>query len=363
MKKLLFIDRDGTLILEPPVDFQVDSLEKLEFIPNVFKYLSKIIEECDYQLVMVSNQDGLGTISFPEESFQPVQDKIIRSFVNEGIVFNEILIDRSFPSDNSMNRKPATGMVKHYLNDLYDLKNSFVIGDRITDVEFAGNIGCKSIYLNNISTPEADYNVNSWQEIYNILATQPRTATYSRNTTETQIEVFLNIDGSGKSSINTGLGFFDHMLEQISRHAGIDLILKVNGDLHVDEHHTIEDTGIVFGKCISEALGSKKGIRRYGFLLPMDDALAQVAIDMGGRSWLEWDVKFRREKIGDVPTEMFSHFFKSFCDSAGCNLNVKATGANEHHKIESIFKAFAKSLKMATSSTSDYSIPSTKGIL
>ncbi len=363
MKKILFIDRDGTLVVEPPIDHQLDSFEKLEFVPGVFQYLHKIVNECDYTLIMVTNQDGLGTASFPEDTFWPVHNKIINAFSNESIEFEDVLIDRSFPKDNSSFRKPATGMVKHFLNGHYDLQNSFVIGDRLTDVEFAKNIGCKSIYLNNSVSQFSDYNCSSWKEIYEVLKSKPRTAQITRNTNETKIKISLNLDGSGTHNINTGLGFFDHMLQQIAKHSLIDLNIETEGDLHVDEHHTIEDTAIALGMCVKEALGSKKGIERYGFLLPMDDALAQVAIDFGGRAWLEWDAEFKREKIGDLPTEMFSHFFRSFCDGASCNFNVKVSGDNEHHKIESIFKAFAKVLKMAITKTNNFSIPSTKGIL
>ena len=363
MKKILFIDRDGTLVKEPPIDFQLDSLEKLEFIPGVFKYLNKIVEEGDYTLVMVTNQDGLGTDSFPEATFWPAHNKILQAFSNEGIKFDEVLIDRSMPEEKSACRKPDLGMVRHYLNNNYDLINSFVIGDRMTDVQFAKNIGCKSIYFNVSNLSEADYNCISWQEIYEVIKNQHRTAQIERNTNETKIKIGIDLDGTGQHKIVTGIGFFDHMLEQIARHALVDLFIETNGDLHVDEHHTIEDTGIALGMSFKEALGNKKGIERYGFLLPMDDALAQVAIDFGGRAWLEWDAEFKREKVGDCPTEMFKHFFKSFCDGAACNLNIKATGENEHHKIESIFKAFAKSIKMAVSKTNNYAIPSTKGIL
>ena len=363
MKKILFIDRDGTLVTEPPLDFQLDSLEKLEFLPGVFQFLNKIVQECDFTLVMVTNQDGLGTSGFPEENFWPAHLKIIKAFSNEGILFEEILIDRSFPGENSNFRKPGIGMVRHYMNSLYDLQNSYVIGDRETDVQFAKNIGCKSIFLNVKESDSADFNCRSWEGIYKALKDQPRSAQVHRSTNETDILISLNLDGTGVNKINTGLGFFDHMLEQIAKHASIDLYIESRGDLHVDEHHTIEDTGIALGTCIKNALSNKKGIERYGFLLPMDESLAQVAIDFGGRSWLVWEATFNREKIGDCPTEMFHHFFKSFCDGASCNLNVKVNGDNEHHKIESIFKAFAKSIKMAVSRTSNYSIPSTKGLL
>jgi imidazoleglycerol-phosphate dehydratase/histidinol-phosphatase len=362
MKKVLFIDRDGTLIVEPD-DEQVDSLEKLEFYPKVFQNLSKIANELEYELVMVTNQDGLGTASFPEETFWPVQNKIIQAFSNEGVVFSEILIDRSFPHENLPTRKPGTAMLTHYLKGDYDLKNSFVIGDRITDIQLAHNMGCKAILLSNTVAEGAALCTSDWNEIYRFLKTEPRRATVVRNTSETQISVSINLDGTGKSDISTGLGFFDHMLDQIARHGSIDLSVKAQGDLHIDEHHTIEDVGIALGECFLQALGKKKGIARYGFLLPMDDCLAQVAIDFGGRPWIVWDVAFNREKIGEVPTEMFFHFFKSFSDNAKCNLNIKAEGDNEHHKAEAIFKAFAKSVKMAVKKGENEGIPSTKGVI
>jgi len=363
MQKVLFLDRDGTLVIEPPIDFQLDSLEKLEFYPKVFQYLSRIVTELDYELVMVTNQDGLGTDSFPENTFWPAQNKIIQAFQNEGIVFSEILIDTSFPNQNLPTRKPRTGLLKHYIKGNYDLKHSFVIGDRITDVKLAENLGCQAIFISSDQNEKASLITKYWDEIYKFLSQQPRTATVIRNTNETKIEVDVNLDGSGKSDIKTGLGFFDHMLEQISKHGNIDLKIEVKGDLYVDEHHTIEDVGIALGEVFSKALGSKKGIERYGFLLPMDDCLAQVALDFGGRSWLVWEADFKREKIGEVPTEMFSHFFKSFTDGAKCNLNIKCEGENEHHKIESIFKAFARTLKIAVKKDGSNSIPSTKGIL
>lgn len=362
MKKVLFIDRDGTLIVEPD-DEQVDSLEKLEFYPKVFQNLSKIANELEYELVMVTNQDGLGTASFPEETFWPVQNKIIQAFSNEGVVFSEILIDRSFPHENLPTRKPRTAMLTHYLKGDYDLKNSFVIGDRITDIQLAHNMGCKAILLSNTVAEGAALCTSDWNEIYRFLKAEPRRATVVRNTSETQISVSINLDGTGKSDISTGLGFFDHMLDQIARHGGLDLSVKAQGDLHIDEHHTIEDVGIALGECFLQALGKKKGIARYGFLLPMDDCLAQVAIDFGGRPWIVWDVAFNREKIGEVPTEMFFHFFKSFSDNAKCNLNIKAEGDNEHHKAEAIFKAFAKSVKMAVKKGENEGIPSTKGVI
>ncbi|MDI1317662.1 bifunctional histidinol-phosphatase/imidazoleglycerol-phosphate dehydratase HisB [Flavobacterium sp.] len=363
MKKVLFIDRDGTLVIEPPIDFQLDSLEKLEFYPKVFQYLSRIVTELDYELVMVTNQDGLGTNSFPENTFWPTQNKIIQAFENEGIIFSEILIDNSFAEQNLPTRKPGIGLLQHYIKGNYDLKNSFVIGDRMTDVQLAENLGCQSIYISSDVEEKASLTTTSWQEIYKFLSLQPRTATVIRNTNETKIEIELNLDGSGKSTIQTGLGFFDHMLEQIAKHGAMDLNIEVKGDLYVDEHHTIEDVGIALGEVFAKALGSKKGIERYGFLLPMDDCLAQVALDFGGRSWLVWEAEFKREKIGEMPTEMFSHFFKSFTDGAKCNLNIKCEGENEHHKIESIFKAFARTLKIAVKKDGSNTIPSTKGML
>ena len=363
MKKVLFIDRDGTLVIEPPVDFQVDSLEKLEFFPMVFQNLSAIAKELDYELVMVTNQDGLGTASFPEETFWPVQDKIIRAFENEGVVFSEIIIDRSFPHENLPSRKPGTALLTHYLKGVYDIQNSFVIGDRESDVALAKNLGAKSIFIGSDPTVAATLVTDNWNDIYGFLKKEPRTASVSRKTNETDITITVNLDGSGKSSITTGIGFFDHMLAQVARHGGINLRVDVKGDLEIDEHHTIEDTAIALGEAFLQALGSKKGIERYGFLLPMDDCLAQVAVDFGGRPWLVWDAAFRREKIGDMPTEMFIHFFKSFSDSARCNLSIKAEGENEHHKIEAIFKAFAKAIGMAVQKNGSSTIPSTKGIL
>ncbi len=362
MKKALFIDRDGTLVIEPPVDFQLDSLEKLEFYPKVFQYLSKIAIELSYELVMVTNQDGLGTASFPEETFWPAQNKIIQAFQNEDILFEEILVDRSFPEDNALTRKPRTGLLTHYLKGYYDLENSFVIGDRETDIELAKNLGSQSIFIGE-SNRNANLSTTSWKEIYQFLKGQDRTARVERNTSETKIMVEINLDGEGKSVISTGIGFFDHMLEQISKHGGVDLNINVNGDLYVDEHHTMEDVAIALGEAFRAALGQKKGIARYGFLLPMDDCLAQVALDFGGRSWLVWEADFKREMIGGMPTEMFMHFFKSFSDGAQCNLNIKAEGTNEHHKIEAIFKGFARAVRMAIAQTTDFSIPSTKGIL
>jgi imidazoleglycerol-phosphate dehydratase/histidinol-phosphatase len=363
MKKVLFIDRDGTLVIEPPIDYQLDSLEKLEFYPAVFQNLARIARELDYELVMVTNQDGLGTNSFPEDTFWPAQNKIIEAFKNEGVVFKEILIDKSFPEDKLPTRKPGVGMLLHYLKGNYDLTNSFVIGDRDSDVGLAKNMGCQAIFLNNYQNQKADFSTNSWFEIYKFLASKPRIGKVIRNTNETQISVEVNLDGTGFSSISTGLGFFDHMLTQIAKHGNFDIAIEAKGDLEVDEHHTIEDVAIALGEAFLQGLGSKKGIERYGFLLPMDDCLAQIAIDFGGRPWLVWEADFTREKIGEMPTEMFMHFFKSFTDSAKCNLNIKSEGKNEHHKIEAIFKAFAKSMKLAVSKTNNFSIPSTKGSL
>jgi len=379
MKKILFIDRDGTLIKEAPPTYQVDSFDKLEFYPDMFTWMGKIAKEFDFELVMVTNQDGLGTASFPEETFLPVHTLIMKSLANEGINFNSIKIDRSFAKDNAPTRKPGTGMLIEYINNPeYDLANSYVIGDRITDVELAKNLGCKAIWLNNDSSLGAAEINNDlqqlqatialetpeWKKIYEFLRLGQRIIVHERNTNETKISIELNLDGSGKSAINTGLSFFNHMLEQLSRHSGIDIEIKVKGDLHIDEHHTIEDTAIALGEAFAMALGNKKGIERYGFLLPMDDSLAQVAIDFGGRNWLVWNAEFIREKIGDMPTEMFEHFFKSFSDAAKCNLNIKVEGTNEHHKIESIFKAFAKSIKMAVKrDVENMQLPSTKGVL
>jgi len=377
-KKVLFIDRDGTLVLEPPVDNQLDSLEKLEYYPKVFQYLAKIAAELDFELVMVSNQDGLGTESFPEETFWPAHTKIISAFEKEGIVFSEICIDKTFPYENAETRKPRTGLLTKYFSEDYDLKNSFVLGDRITDMELAKNLGAKGIYLSEnselgVDEIEADkqeilncitLTSTDWKSIYEFLKLQDRVAEITRNTNETKIYIKLNLDGSGTNDIDTGLKFFDHMLDQIGRHGAMDLTIKVDGDLEVDEHHTIEDTMIAFGELFNKVLGSKLGIERYGFCLPMDDCLAQVAVDFGGRNWLEWNAGFKREKIGDMPTEMFYHLFKSFTDGAKCNLNIKAEGNNEHHKIEGIFKAFAKAMKMAVKrDANNMFLPSTKGML
>ncbi len=369
MKKVLFIDRDGTLVIEPPIDYQLDSLEKLEFYPQVFKYLGKIVEELDFKLVMVTNQDGLGTDSFPEDTFWTAHNKILKAFENEGITFGEVLIDRSFPADNAPTRKPKTGLLTHYMNDHYDLKNSFVLGDRLTDMELADNLGCKGIFLANEDQKGYDSNVQvlqttSWKRIYEYLKMGNRTTQIFRKTKETDITIELNLDGTGQSNIETGISFFDHMLEQISRHGLVDLNIKTIGDLEVDEHHTIEDTAIALGTAFKQALGNKLGVERYGFCLPMDDCLAQVALDFGGRNWLVWEADFRREMIGKMPTEMFYHFFKSFSDGAQCNLNIKVEGTNEHHKIEAIFKAFAKAIRMAIRrDVSKLILPSTKGVL
>lgn len=375
MKKVLFIDRDGTLIIEPPTDYQVDSLEKLEFYPGVFQNLSKVVDLLDFELVMVTNQDGLGTDAFPEDTFWPAQNKMLKAFENEGIVFDDILIDRSFPEDNAPTRKPRTGLLGKYLNGDYDLANSFVLGDRITDVELAKNLGCKAIFLKEPTAAQAELKASGlsdscvlsttkWSAIVSHLFMSDRSATIERNTAETKISVAINLDGSGQCDIKTGLHFFDHMLEQIGRHSGCDLSIKVDGDLNVDEHHTIEDTAIVLGEAIKKALGDKRGIERYGFYLPMDDCLAQVALDFGGRSWLVWEAEFNREMIGDMPTEMFYHFFKSFSDAAACNLNIKAEGKNEHHKIEGIFKALAKAIKAAIRKDPfNNRLPSTKEML
>jgi len=363
MKKVLFIDRDGTLVIEPPIDYQLDSLEKLEFYPGVFQWLARIVRELNYELVMVTNQDGLGTSSYPENTFWPAHNKMLQAFTNEGIEFSEILIDKSFPEDNASTRKPRTGLLQKYIYGNYDLKNSFVIGDRATDIELAENLKSQGIFISTETNEYASLITTKWEEIYNYLKAKPRKATVTRKTNETDIAITLNLDGSGKSAIATGIGFFDHMLEQISKHGNMDLQVAVKGDLEIDEHHTIEDVALALGECFLKALGAKKAIERYGFLLPMDECLTQVAIDFGGRPWLVWEADFKREMIGEMPTEMFMHFFKSFSDTAKCNLNIKAEGKNEHHKIESIFKAFAKAIKMAKSKTENYAIPSTKGVI
>ena len=373
MKKVLFIDRDGTLVIEPPIDYQLDSLEKLEFYPKVFRNLGFIRDKLDFEFVMVTNQDGLGTSSFPEETFWPAHNKMLKTFEGEGIVFDEILIDRSFPEDNAPTRKPCTGMLTKYLeSEEYDLANSFVIGDRSTDVELAKNLGCKAILLQKNEEELRGKNLEDicvlattdWDKITEFLFAGERMAQVQRTTKEMDISVSLNLDGTGKCDITTDLGFFNHMLEQIGKHAGIDLVIHVKGDLDVDEHHTIEDTAIALGECLYKALGDKRGIERYGYCLPMDDCLCQVCLDFGGRPWLVWNAEFKREKIGDMPTEMFLHFFKSLSDSAKMNLNIKAEGENEHHKIEGIFKALARAIKMAIKrDIYKYEVPSSKGRL
>ncbi|MDI6046771.1 bifunctional histidinol-phosphatase/imidazoleglycerol-phosphate dehydratase HisB [Flavobacterium yafengii] len=378
MKKILFIDRDGTMVLEPN-DYQLDSFEKLEFYPKAFQYLAKIAKELDFELVMVTNQDGLGTDSHPEINFWPVHNLIMKAFENEGVVFKEVLIDKTFPHENAPTRKPATGMLTKYIdNPEYDLANSFVIGDRITDVELAKNLCSKAIFINTDEGLGSDeitskrsaldsviaLQTTDWKVIYEFLKLEERSASIERKTNETDIFINLNLDGTGKSKIETGIAFFDHMLDQIARHGQMDLEILVKGDLEVDEHHTIEDTAITLGEVFAKALGNKLGIERYGFCLPMDDCLAQVAIDFGGRNWLVWETEFKREMVGKMPTEMFYHFFKSFSDGAKANINIKAEGTNEHHKIEAIFKAFAKAIKVAVKrDTEKMILPSTKGML
>ena len=375
MKRALFIDRDGTLVIEPPVDYQLDSLEKLEFYPKVFRNLYFIRKQLDFEFVMVTNQDGLGTSSFPEDTFWPAHNKMLKTLEGEGIVFDDMLIDRSFPEDNSPNRKPRTGMLGKYLAGEYDLANSYVIGDRLTDMELAANLGAKGIWLRP-SDEEADRLLagnpslspvlitDDWDKITEYLFAGERRAVVQRTTKETDIYVEVNLDGNGKTAVSTGLGFFDHMLDQIGKHSGMDLVIRVKGDLDVDEHHTIEDTAIALGEALLKALGDKRGIERYGYSLPMDDCLCSVALDFGGRPWLVWDAEFRREMVGDMPTEMCLHFFKSLSDAARMNLNIKAEGTNEHHKIEGIFKALARSVKMAIRrDIYKYELPSTKGLL
>lgn len=371
-KKVLFIDRDGTLVIEPPIDYQLDSFEKLEFYPKVFRNLFFIRQKLDFDFVMVTNQDGLGTSSFPEETFWPVHNLVMKTFENEGIIFDDVQIDRSFPEDNAPTRKPRTGMLTRYIdNDAYDLENSFVIGDRATDVELAYNLGCKAILLQKDDSILKDKKLQDtcvlatadWDKVAEFLFAGERIAEVRRTTKETDIYIRLNLDGSGRCKINTGLGFFDHMLEQIGKHGGLDLTIQVKGDLEVDEHHTIEDTAIALGECLYQALGNKRGIERYGYCLPMDDCLCQVTLDFGGRAWLVWDAEFKREKIGEMPTEMFLHFFKSLSDAARMNLNIKAEGQNEHHKIEGIFKALARSIKMAVKrDIYHYEVPSSKDV-
>ncbi len=379
MKRILFIDRDGTLIKEAPPSYQIDSWEKLEFYPGMFEYMGRIAREMDYELLMVTNQDGLGTASFPEDTFWPVQNFVMQSLAGEGIRFSGIFIDRSFPEEKLSTRKPGTGMLTKYIgNEEFDLANSFVIGDRITDVQLAKNLGCKAIWLNNdpalggaeISDSRGDLQgvialeTPEWRNIYEFLKLGLRRVLEERVTSETRIRVELNVDGSGRADIATGLGFFDHMLEQIARHGKMDLSIRVNGDLHIDEHHTIEDTGIALGEAFARALADKRGMERYGMALPMDEADAKVLIDFGGRAWIVWHAEFRRERIGEMPTEMFFHFFKSFSDAAKCNLHIECHGENEHHKIEAIFKAFGKAIRMAVKRDpfSNY-LPSTKGVL
>ncbi|WP_316780319.1 bifunctional histidinol-phosphatase/imidazoleglycerol-phosphate dehydratase HisB [Pedobacter antarcticus] len=377
MKKILFIDRDGTLITEP-ADEQIDSFAKLQFYPKALYYLSKIALELDFELVMVTNQDGLGTDSHPEANFWPVHQFILDTFAGEGVNFSEVIIDRTFAHENAPTRKPNTGLLQHYLTGNYDLEGSFVIGDRINDVVLAKNLGAKAIWLRNNDLlgaaeqlgkaeeikPYIGLETSNWEDIYTFLRAGSRQFSLKRKTNETDIDIDLDLDGTGKASVQTGLHFFDHMLDQIARHGSIDLNIQAKGDLHIDEHHTVEDTGIALGEAFAGAIGNKLGLERYGFCLPMDDCLAQVAIDFGGRSWIVWDAEFKREKVGDVPTEMFFHFFKSFSDAAKCNLNIKAEGDNEHHKIEAIFKAFAKAIKMAVKRDSEKLVlPSTKGVL
>ncbi len=389
MQKILFLDRDGCIIQEPQPDQQVDSLEKLEFVPGSIFALARIARELDYWLVMVTNQDGLGTPSFPEETFWPAHNKMLKTLGNEGVVFHAIHIDRSFRHENLPTRKPGIAMLTEYLNGDFDLQNSYVVGDRLTDMHLAQNLGAKGILIQNHSglaaetTPGLElqhavgieYNpegqaldielvAENWERIYQFLKLPPRRVQHRRTTRETDISIELDLDGTGKSAIQTGLGFFDHMLDQLARHGGLDLKIETHGDLHIDEHHSIEDTALALGEAFAKALGDKRGIERYGFTLPMDDALAQVALDFGGRPWLVWEATFKRERIGEMPTEMFLHFFKSFSDAARCNLNIRVEGENEHHKIEAIFKAFAKALKMSVKrDMNNRELPTTKGIL
>ena len=378
-KRILFIDRDGTLIYEAPPTYQLDAFEKLTFYPHMFEYMTKIARELDYELVMVTNQDGLGTDVFPEDTFWPLHNLVMKSLEGENIFFSAVHIDKTYPHENAPTRKPAIGMLTQYLNNAdYDIPNSFVIGDRITDIQLAKNLGCRGIWLNNDAGLGAEeisdkvaalqdtiaLETTEWSKIYEFLKLGLRSVTQERNTNETKISVALNVDGSGKADISTGIGFFDHMLEQIARHGKMDLSVHTKGDLHIDEHHTIEDTGIALGEAFAKALADKRGMERYGFALPMDEADAKVLIDFGGRNWLVWNAEFKREKIGEMPTEMFHHFFKSFSDAAKCNLNIECRGDNEHHKIEAIFKAFAKAIHMAVKRDplSNY-LPSTKGVL
>ncbi|MEM1214720.1 MAG: bifunctional histidinol-phosphatase/imidazoleglycerol-phosphate dehydratase HisB [Bacteroidota bacterium] len=376
--KILFLDRDGTLNLEP-ADYQVDALSKVQFYPGVFTYLGRIARELDFRLVMVTNQDGLGTDSFPEEQFWPAQNHIVDTLAGEGITFDDIIIDRTFAKDNHPTRKPGTALLTQYLNGAYDLANSFVVGDRLTDMQLAKNLGAKGIWINTEAALGEDelsaqqlsklretiaLTTTDWADIYALLKLGSRRASVHRKTKETDIRIELDLDGNGRGDMRTGLGFFDHMLDQIARHSGCDLSINVAGDLHIDEHHTIEDTALALGEAFAQALGNKMGLDRYGFLLPMDEALAQVAIDFGGRPWLVWEAEFKREKIGDMPTEMFFHFFKSFTDTARCNLNIQVTGDNEHHKIEAIFKGLARAIRMAIRRDARWAqLPSTKGVL
>ncbi|MBN8668068.1 MAG: bifunctional histidinol-phosphatase/imidazoleglycerol-phosphate dehydratase HisB [Chitinophagales bacterium] len=380
MKKVLFIDRDGTLIMEAPPTYQLDAFEKLQFYPHMFEYMRRIAQELDYELVMVTNQDGLGTDSFPENTFWPLHELVMKSLEGEGIHFSKVFIDRTFPEENKPTRKPGTGMLTDYLdNPDYDIANSYVIGDRITDIQLAKNLGCKGIWLNldpslgqgeikdkaeELRGSTVALETTEWSEIYAFLKLGTRQGVHERNTSETKIMIDMNLEGSGRSSISTGIGFFDHMLDQVARHGKIDLDIKVQGDLHIDEHHTIEDTGIALGELMGRLLTDKRGMERYGFALPMDEADAKVLIDFGGRNWIVWKAEFKREKIGEMPTEMFFHFFKSFSDAARCNLHIECQGDNEHHKIEAIFKAFAKAIRMAVKRDpmSNY-LPSTKGVL
>ena len=376
MKRILFIDRDGVILQEPPTDFQIDSLEKTSFVKNAITALSKIANDFDYYKVMVTNQDGLGTDSYPDKDFYPYQNLMLRTLEGEGFVFDEIIIDKTFAKDNQPTRKPGIELLKHFLNNKdFDIENSFVIGDRWSDIQLAKNLGCKAIYLKSSLhelTDEQEKNLrntialeaNNWNEIYSFLKLGLRKVIHERNTNETKIKVELNLDGSGKANISTGLGFFDHMLDQIARHGKMDLTIETKGDLHIDEHHTIEDTGIALGEVFAQTLADKRGMERYGFALPMDEAEAKVLIDFGGRNWLVWNAEFKREKIGEMPTEMFFHFFKSFSDAAKCNLNIECKGDNEHHKIEAIFKAFAKAIRMAVKRDPlSNHLPSTKGVL
>jgi imidazoleglycerol-phosphate dehydratase / histidinol-phosphatase len=376
MRPVLFIDRDGVVLQEPPIDFQVDSIDKTSFVKGSITALAQIAASFDYYKVMVTNQDGLGTDSYPEETFFPYHNIMLRTLEGEGFVFDEMIIDRTFAADNQPTRKPGTALLQHFFDkDRFDLSNSYVIGDRWSDIQLAKNLGCKAIYLKSplhTLTPEQEQELrpvialetDSWQEIFSFLKLGMRVVNHERNTNETKINVTLNLDGSGRSDIHTGLGFFDHMLDQIARHGKIDLTIQTDGDLHIDEHHTIEDTGIALGEAFAKALIDKRGMERYGFAIPMDEADAKVLIDFGGRNWIVWDAEFKREKIGEMPTEMFFHFFKSFSDAAKCNLNISCKGDNEHHKIEAIFKAFAKAIRMAVKRDPfSNHLPSTKGVL